>query len=51
LILKNSIAAINKIDGIEGGELFIGSSRIPISRNHREQVMDRILSKKLWDKK
>jgi two-component system LytT family response regulator len=48
---KSFIVAINKIDGIEGGELFIGSSRIPVSRNHREQVMDRILSKKLWDKK
>jgi two-component system LytT family response regulator len=48
---KSFIAAINKIDGIEGGELFISGSRIPISRNHREQVMDRVLNKKLWDKK
>jgi len=48
---KSFMAAISKIDGIEAGELFIGSSRIPISRNYREQVMERVLNKKLWDKK
>ncbi|MDB5134418.1 MAG: DNA-binding response regulator, partial [Mucilaginibacter sp.] len=48
---KSFIAAIGKIDGIEAGELFIGNSRIPISRNYREQVMNRVLNKKLWDKK
>jgi two-component system LytT family response regulator len=48
---KSFIAAINMIDGIEGGELFISGNRIPISRNHRELVMDRVLNKKLWDKK
>ena len=48
---KSFMAAISKIDGIEAGELFIGNSRIPISRNYREQVMERILNKKLWDKK
>jgi two-component system LytT family response regulator len=47
---KSFIAAIGKIDGIEAGELFIGSSRIPVSRNFREQVMERVLNKKLWDK-
>jgi len=47
---KSFMAAIGKIDGIEAGELFIGSSRIPISRNYREQVMERVLNKKLWDK-
>jgi len=47
---KSFIAAIGKIDGIESGELFIGSSRIPVSRNFREQVMERVLNKKLWDK-
>jgi len=50
-IHKSFIAAINKIDGIEAAELFIGGSRIPISRNYREQVMERVLNKKLWDKK
>lgn len=48
---KSFIAAIGKIDGIEGNELFIGNSRIPISRSYREQVIERVISKRLWDKK
>jgi two-component system LytT family response regulator len=48
---KSFIAAISKIDGIEGNELFIGASRIPISRSYREQVIARVVSKRLWDKK
>jgi two-component system LytT family response regulator len=48
---KSFIAAINKIDGLEAGDLFISNSRIPISRSYREQVMERVLNKKLWDKK
>jgi len=47
---KSFIAAVSKIDGIEAGELFIGSNRIPISRNYREQVLEKVLNKKLWDK-
>ncbi len=43
---KSFIASINKIDGIEGNELFIQNSRIPISRNYREQVIERVISKK-----
>lgn len=48
---KSFIASITKIDGIEGNELFIQNSRIPISRNYREQVIERVISKRLWDKK
>jgi len=48
---KSFIAAIGQIDGIEGNELFIRNNRIPISRNFRQQVMDRVVIKKLWDKK
>jgi DNA-binding LytR/AlgR family response regulator len=48
---KSFITAISKIDGIEGGEIFIGSSRIPISRSYRELVIERVVSKRLWDKK
>jgi two-component system, LytTR family, response regulator len=48
---KSFIAAIAKISGIEGNELFIGSNRIPISRNYRQEVMEKVLNKKLWDKK
>lgn len=48
---KSFIASITKIDGIEGNELFIRDSRIPISRNYREEVIDRVIAKRLWDKK
>ncbi|NCD72462.1 LytR/AlgR family response regulator transcription factor [Mucilaginibacter agri] len=48
---KSFLAAISKIDGIEGGELFISNSRIPISRNYRDQVITKVVSKRLWDKK
>ena len=47
---KSYIVSINKIEGIEGNEIFIGSFRIPMSRNYREQVIGQVVSKKLWDK-
>jgi len=48
---KSYIVAVNKIDGIEGNEIFIQNNRIPISRNYREQVIGQVVTKKLWDKK
>jgi DNA-binding LytR/AlgR family response regulator len=48
---KSFIVAINKIDGIEGNEIFLQTSRIHISRNYREQVIGRVVTKRLWDKK
>lgn len=48
---KSYIVAINKIDGIEGNEIFMQNNRIPISRNYREQVIGQVIHKKLWDKK
>jgi two-component system, LytTR family, response regulator len=48
---KSFIVAINKIDGIEGNEIFLHTSRIPISRNYREQVIGRVVTRRLWDKK
>ena len=48
---KSFIVAISKIDGIEGNEIFIQTSRIPISRNYREQVIGQVVTKKLWDKR
>jgi len=48
---KSYIVAINKIDGIEGNEIFIQTSKIPISRNYREQVIGRVVTNRLWDKK
>ena len=47
---KSYIVSINKIEGIEGNEIFIQSHRIPISRNYREQVIEQVVSNKLWDK-
>ncbi|HEY4197785.1 MAG TPA: LytTR family DNA-binding domain-containing protein [Mucilaginibacter sp.] len=48
---KSYIVSISKIDGIEGNEIFIQTARIPISRNYREQVIARVVTKRLWDKK
>ena len=50
-IHKSYIAAVNRIDSIDPAELTIGGNRIPISRGYREVVMERVLNKKLLDKK
>ena len=47
---KSYIVSIDKIEGIEGNEIFIQSNRIPISRNYRELVIDKVVTNKLWDK-
>jgi two-component system LytT family response regulator len=47
---KSYLVAINKIDAIEGNEISIQSHRIPISRNYRDQVLNDVLSDKLWKK-
>jgi two-component system LytT family response regulator len=47
---KSYIVSIDKIEGIEGNEIFIQSHRIPISRNCREQVIEQVVMNKLWDK-
>jgi two-component system, LytTR family, response regulator len=47
---KSYIVSINKIESIEGNEIFIATHRIPISRNYREQVMEQVLANSLWDK-
>lgn len=46
---KSYIVAINKINGIEGNEIFIQTGRIPISRNYRQEVLEKVVSKRLWD--
>ncbi len=43
---KSFIAAAAHIDSIEGNEIRIGIHRIPISRNMKEEVMDRLLKGK-----
>ncbi|WP_153799752.1 LytR/AlgR family response regulator transcription factor [Foetidibacter luteolus] len=47
---KSYIVSIDKIEGIEGNEVFIQTHRIPISRNYREQVIQQVVANKLWDK-
>lgn len=47
---KSFIVSLDKIEGIEGNEIFMNSIRIPISRNFREQVIERVVNKKLWIK-
>jgi len=47
---KSYIVSIGKIEAIEGNEIFMQSSRIPISRNYREQVIEKVVNNKLWDK-
>ena len=47
---KSYIVSIDKIEGIEGNEIFIQSHRIPMSRNYREQVLRQVVANNLWDK-
>lgn len=47
---KSYIVSIDKIDGIEGNEIFIQSSRIPVSRNYHDLVIGQVVKSKLWDK-
>jgi DNA-binding LytR/AlgR family response regulator len=47
---KSYIVSIQKIEAIEGNEIFIQTHRVPISRNYREQVIDQVVMNKLWGK-
>ncbi len=47
---KSYIVSIPKIEAIENNEVVIQSHRIPISRNHREEVIERVVNKRLWKK-
>jgi DNA-binding LytR/AlgR family response regulator len=40
---KSYIVAASKIDSIEGNDIRIGAQHIPISRNQKEEVMERLL--------
>jgi len=43
---KSFIVSFEKIDSIEGNQLFIGSNSIPISRNLKKEIMERMTGKK-----
>lgn len=47
---KSYIINISKIDAIEKHEITIQSARIPISRNFRDQVIEKVLNDKVWKK-
>ncbi|CAD5262795.1 MULTISPECIES: LytTR family DNA-binding domain-containing protein [unclassified Imperialibacter] len=47
---KSFIVSIPKIQSIENNEIIIDNFRIPISRNYREQVLERVVNDKLWKK-
>jgi len=44
---KSYLVAAGKVDMIEGNEIAIGSHRIPISRNNRDEVLEKILQNRL----
>jgi DNA-binding LytR/AlgR family response regulator len=48
---KSFIVAINKIDSIENHEIVIRGAKIPLSKNYRENVMEKVLSKKLLNRR
>ncbi|HEX8314252.1 MAG TPA: LytTR family DNA-binding domain-containing protein [Flavisolibacter sp.] len=47
---KSFIVSISKIEAIENNEIIIQSSRIPISRVYKDDVINRIINKRLWRK-
>lgn len=47
-IHKSYIVAISKVDSIEGSEVKIGTHALPISRNIKEEVLEKILQNKLF---
>ena len=47
---KSYVVSISKIESIEGNEIIIQSARIPISRNYRDEVIEKVVNNKLWKK-
>ncbi|MEJ7643887.1 MAG: LytTR family DNA-binding domain-containing protein [Chryseolinea sp.] len=47
-IHKSYIVSIPKIETIENNEIIIQSHHLPISRNYREKVIERVVNDKLW---
>lgn len=48
---KSFIVSISKIEAVENNDILIQSSRIPISRNFRDEVIERVVNSKLWKKR
>jgi DNA-binding LytR/AlgR family response regulator len=47
---KSFLVAISKIESIENNEIIIQQHRIPISRNCKEEVIEKVVNDKLWKK-
>ena len=47
---KSFIVSIPKIESIENNEILIQSFRIPISRNYRDEVIEKVVNTRLWKK-
>jgi len=45
---KSYIVSKNKIEKIEGNAVFIAAHTIPVSRSHREQVIEEVVNNKLY---
>jgi DNA-binding LytR/AlgR family response regulator len=45
---KSFIVSISRIDTIENNDIIIQATRIPISRNYRDDVIERVINKSLW---
>lgn len=45
---KSFVVAISKIETIDNDEIVMNSMRIPISRNYRDEVIERVVKGKLW---
>ena len=43
---KSYIVAASKVDSIEGNDIRIGQQHIPISRNQKDEVMEKLLKGK-----
>jgi len=43
-VYKSYVVAISKIEAIENNEIIIQSFRIPISRNYRDEVIDKVVN-------
>jgi DNA-binding LytR/AlgR family response regulator len=47
---KSYVVSISRIQSIENNEIFLPSSRIPISRQYRDALMERVVNVRLWKK-
>jgi DNA-binding LytR/AlgR family response regulator len=48
---KSFIVSVDKIEAIENNDIIIQTSRIPISRNFRDEVIEKVVNSKLWKKR